>query len=224
VAHTLYIVLWVNYKTYPKGMADSGLAFSLMCEEVSDEVGVNVIICPQVADIYRISQRVNLEIWAQHVDPLEPGRGTGFILAESVLKAGASGALINHSEHPITKEKMKETLDHCQTLGLRSMVFVPDIDSIAMVSELGPDFIAFEPPELVSGDVSVSTAENDEIKKAVEMITNSGLIVGAGVHDYEDVKLALESGAVGVLVSSALMEKSEDPRSLLMQLLEPFQA
>lgn len=194
-----------------------------LCEEVSQESKVPLAVCPQTADLYRLGQQVNIELWAQHVDAIIPGKNTGYLLPQAVLHAGASGVLINHSEHPLAVDVIQKTIEICRDLGLKAMVFSPTVAKVAEFNALGVDYLAFEPPFLVGGDVSVATAEAEEIKEALKVCDNATLVVGAGVHNREDVEKCLELGVENVVVSSALMQKTEDPETLLHELVLPFQ-
>ncbi len=75
-----------------------------------------------------------------------------------------------------------------------------------------------EPPDLIGGDVSVSKAEPRIIEESVRLVGENKLLVGAGVKNSEDVKIALSLGACGVLLASGVV-KAEDPYSVLMDLV-----
>ena len=98
------------------------------------------------------------------------------------------------------------------------------IKELEKITSLNPDFISYEPPELIgSKDISVATAKPDVIAQAVEISKKSGipLVVGAGVHSAQDVKKCLSLGAVGVAVASDVM-KALDPKKELLDLTEGF--
>lgn len=215
-------MLWINFKTYERGLGDRGLSLARLCEEISQETGTPIAVCPQMADLYRLGQQVNVELWAQHVDGIEMGKHTGFLLPEAAMHAGASGVLINHSEHPLSFEVVGQTINRCQDVGLSTMIFASSVAAVEDFAPLQPDYLAFEPPSLVGGDRSVAELEREEIRGAVLLSPNSKLVVGAGVHSLEDVTVSLRQGAYGVLVSSAVMEKTEDPSSLIHELASGF--
>ena len=100
---------------------------------------------------------------------------------------------------------------------LKVIVSSNSLSEAIKISKLNPDFTAIEPPELISGKISISQAKPELIKNAAKKIKN--LIVGAGIHSKEDVKKALESGAKGILISSAII-KSKDPRKLIKDLIK----
>ena len=215
-------MLWINFKTYERGVGDRGLGLARLCEEISAETGVPIAGCPQAVDIYRLGQQVNIELWAQHVDAILPGKSTGFQLPLAVLHAGASGVFLNHSEHPLLASELTKAVQICQEVGLKMVVFASTVENVKEFDSLGADYLAFEPPFLVGGDVSVSQAEPDEIVLALEACSQSTLLVGAGVHNRQDVEKCLELGVVGAIVSSAVMAKTEDPGPLLRELAQPY--
>ena len=65
-----------------------------------------VLTCPY-ADLYRIaSQTQHLIVCAQHLDGIEPGRGMGAVLPDSLYAAGARATFLNHAEHPLTSAQL----------------------------------------------------------------------------------------------------------------------
>jgi len=86
------------------------------------------------------------------------------------------------------------------------------------IAELGPDFIAVEPPELIGGKISVSDAKPEVISdsvKAVKSINNKiKVLCGAGIHNKEDVKKAVDLGADGILVSSGIVKARNQEAAL----------
>jgi triosephosphate isomerase len=85
-----------------------------------------------------------------------------------------------------------------------------------------PDWILFEPPRLIaSKDRSVATEEPEAIKRTVELVKNSKLIVGAGIKSQQDVRISLKMGAMGVGLSSAFV-LANDPKGVLEELTKGF--
>jgi triosephosphate isomerase len=84
--------------------------------------------------------------------------------------------------------------------------------------KLKPDFVGYEISELIGGEVSITDSNPKAIKHAVELCGKIPLIVGAGVHQAEDLKKAMDLGAKGVLVSSAVV-LAENPRQKLEDLI-----
>ena len=80
------------------------------------------------------------------------------------------------------------------------------------------DLIAVEPPELIGGDISVSKAEPEVIERSVQMLGQNRVLVGAGVKNSDDIRIALSLGASGVLLASGVT-KAPDPYAVLMDLV-----
>ena len=97
-----------------------------------------------------------------------------------------------------------------------------DVDEAKELAKLGPTYIAVEPPELIGGDISVTTADPDIIKSTVDAVKsvneNIRVLCGAGVKNGNDVKMALSLGAEGVLLASGVT-KAEDPSEILNDLV-----
>ena len=84
------MILVTNFKTYPESTGEKAFLLAKLHEEVAKETGKEIIIAVQPADILRVSH-LEIPVFAQHVDPIEQGRNTGFITPESVKEAGAAG-------------------------------------------------------------------------------------------------------------------------------------
>ncbi len=218
-------MIFVNYKTYESGTGDKALIMSKMIEEVSQATGIKIIPVVQASDLKETTSCVSIEIWVQKIDPVTFGAHTGSILPESVLEDGATGTFLNHSENRFYNfETLSIAHDRAKEVGLKTLIFARDIEELEKISSLHPDFISYEPPELIgSKDVSVATAKPEIISSAAAMSKNAGipLIVGAGVHSLSDVKKCLELGAIGIAVASDIMN-ADDPKKELLDLVEGF--
>ena len=71
-----------------------------------------------------------------------------------------------------TKVDIKKAVDACKLAGLVSLVCADSLEKAQQIAEFAPDCIAYEPPELIGGDVSVTTRPN-VIKKIVALITKT---------------------------------------------------
>jgi len=218
-------MFFINFKTYPAGSGERALGLIKILEEVEKETKINIIPVVQVADIKEAVVVSKLDIWTQHVDSIELGAHTGAILPEAVVEDGAIGTFLNHSERKFQSfEELKKANERAKEVGLKTLIFADGIEELEKVLELKPDYVSYEPPELVgSSDKSVSTAHPDVVKKAVELARskNSPLIVGAGIHSKNDVRISLELGADGFAVASDIL-KAKDPKKELLELTEGF--
>jgi len=212
----------VNFKAYRESTGKNALMLALMCERAAKEKGVDIAVAVQEQDIYRVSSQVDIEVYAQHIDPINFGAHTGQDLPEGMKQSGAAGTLINHSEHRLDFETIKKTVERAKESGLKTIVCAPEPELAARVAELNPDYIAIEPPELIGGEASVSTAKPEVISdtvKLVKKVRDVPILCGAGIKDRNDVAAAMKLGACGVLVSSHVV-KAKDPEKILRELLE----
>ena len=218
-------MIFVNYKTYEKGTGRNALELTKILEEVAHSSQIKIIPVVQAVDIKEIVSSTTLEVWAQKVDPVEFGANTGAIIPEAVFEDGATGTFLNHSEAKLESfDELAKASDRAKSVGLRTLIFAKDIEELKNICSLSPNFVAYEPPELIgSADTSVAQAKPEVISEAHTISNAAGipLIVGAGVHSADDVRKSLELGAVGVAVASDVL-KSEDPRREILELTEGF--
>lgn len=213
-------LILTNFKTYESATGTNALALAKIHEHVAKESGKNFAIAVQAVDIRMIAAAVKIPVFAQHCDAAEYGSHTGWILPEALKEAGASGVILNHSEHRFAStEELVAAITRAQSVGLVVCVCAENAEEAAKIDSISkPEFIAVEPPELIGGDISVSTAQPKLIRDAVEMIKRSRVLVGAGVKNGEDVRIGLELGAFGVLLASGIT-KAADPAAVLHDLV-----
>lgn len=209
-------VLVINLKCYG-GSLEKEIEIADIVKEISKE---NIILCPQTINLHGICKKGVL-VFSQHVDPIEKGAYTGHTSILSVKNSGAIGTLINHSEKRIPFYEIKKTINLCREHELKTIVCAKDPEEVKKIYSLKPDMIAVEPPELIGGDISVSTAKPEIITKSVKNSGNIPLLCGAGVKNKQDVKKAIELGAKGILVASGVV-KSKNPKKSIIDLLEGF--
>ncbi|RLE39310.1 triose-phosphate isomerase [Candidatus Woesearchaeota archaeon] len=208
----------VNFKAYKEATGKQAMILAKACDRAAKETNANIAIAPQLLDIERIYEVVDIPIVAQHVDPINLGKHTGFILPEAVRSAGAIGTLINHSEHPVRFIDIEKTIERCIETGLKSIVCAPNSADARLIDALQPNFIAIEPPELIAGRISVSKAKPHIIQNIAKYL-KTPLLVGAGIHNSKDIKLAIDLGAKGVLLSSAVV-KARKPKDALVMIVK----
>lgn len=214
-------VIVVNFKAYRESTGKNAMMLALICERAAKENGVDIAVAVQEQDIYRVSSQVEIDVYAQHIDPINFGAHTGHDLPEGMKESGAAGTLINHSEHRLDFETIKKTMERAKEAGLKTIICAPEPELAARVAELNPDFIAIEPPELIGGDISVSTAKPEVISDTVKMVKkvrDVPVLCGAGVKDRNDVAIAMKLGACGVLVASHVV-KAKNPESVIKELI-----
>lgn len=215
-------VVIVNLKTYPQATGQGALEITQAAKRVAEDMGAGIAIAPQAADL-RLLEDVGVPLFAQHIEPRSPGSNTGHNLAPALAQAGAVGTLINHSEHRMTLADIGASVEIAKTHEWITVVCTDTAATSGAAAALQPDFVAVEPPELIGGDVSVTSADPDIVRNAREAIARVDddvrLLCGAGIKDGDDVAAALELGADGVLLASGIA-KAKDPEAALRGLLK----
>src|SRR3989475_4208545 len=213
----------LNFKTYPEILGKKGWELAKRFAAVADDTGASIVLAPPTSDLAHIAKLVHIPVIGQHVDAVEPGPMTGWTPPEALLEAGAAGTMVNHSERKVAWEEMAKSIPRCRDLGLEVIACADDTVEAETIAKLSPEYIAIEPPELIGGDVSVTTAKPEVITKAVDRIRAGNprvsVLCGAGVQTRKDVAKALELGTVGVLLSSGVV-KAKDPEKALRDLVK----
>ncbi len=204
-------VLFINFKTYAESTGKNAIALAKKAQKIADEKSASVVLVVQAVDIAAVSKAVKLPVFAQHIDPVSFGSNTGHILAEAVKEAGAVGTVLNHAENKRDNVFIEKAIGRAKELGLIVMVCAEDLERAKQIASFTqkPNFIAVEPPELIGGDISVSTANpeliTDSVNAVKEIAPEIEVITGAGIKNNSDVKKALELGTKGVFVASGII-------------------
>jgi len=208
----------VNFKTYLEATGQRALSLAKQAEKAAKETGTTIVVAPQFADIAKISEAIEIPVFAQHIDPIKPGNCTGHVLAESVIEAGAVGTLINHSERQLTMADVDAIVRLTREKKLVSCVCTSNPFISAAVAYLNPDIISIEPPELIGTGVAVSKAQPEAVTNTIKLVRKVNdeavILCGAGISLGEDVNVALKLGTQGVLVASGIV-KAKDPYIVL---------
>ena len=211
----------VNFKTYATAMGQKAVDLAQAMERASKD-HVRMIAVVSAFDLHAVKQVApSLEVWSQHLDPVGQGSFTGWLQPENAIERGAQGTIINHAEHKVDIEHVQQLMQ--QLPGEFSMcACAADVDEAHQLAELGPTFIAVEPPELIGGDISVTTADpaivSDTVNAVRAINPQVRVLCGAGVKDGKDVKTAVELGAHGVLLASGVT-KANDVDAVLADLV-----
>jgi len=212
----------LNFKTYRESTGSEALRLAQICEDISRDYGVQIVIVPQVADIWAISKAVKIPVYAQHVDGVGYGGFTGHVTAASLKAAGAAGSLINHSERRLTLADIEASCAAARRSGLQTVICTNNEATTAAAAALSPEYVAIEPPELIGTGVSVSKADPGIIERSVLAVkkVNPGVkvLTGAGISTGECVRIALDLGTDGVLLASGVV-KAKDPALVLRDLV-----
>ena len=212
----------INFKAYAEVDGLKALELAKICESVAESSGVSIAVCPPVAELGSVVRGVKIPVLSQNADPYKPGSATGWMTPSMISACGCVGTLINHSEHRFDNEKIGATVSMCKDLDLVTMVCAESVEKAKAVAAFAPRFVAVEPPELIGGDISVTTANPRIVSDTVESVKavnrNVSVLCGAGVKTGADVRAALDLGAEGVLLASGVV-KAKDPRAALEDLI-----
>jgi triosephosphate isomerase (TIM) len=215
-------IIILNVKTYLEATGPKALTTAKLMDALAKETGASLVIAVQPSDIPTCLSQVKLPVYAQHIDPMSPGSNTGWILPEAVKAAGAVGTLINHSEHRLKLADIDACITRAKGVGLTSVVCTNNVATSKAAAGLGPVMIAIEPPELIGGDISVTTADprivSDTVKAVKAIAPSVKVLCGAGVKTGEDVAAARRLGADGVLLASGVV-KAKNQEAVLRDLI-----
>lgn len=215
-------IVILNYKTYLESSGENALELARALKSASEESGITMVAAPQAADIYRIQDQISLPIFAQHIDPITPGGHTGSNLIETLIEAGISGSLINHSENRMKLADIDEVIQLCKQNDIESCVCTNNIATSKAIATFSPDAVAVEPPELIGTGIPVSQAQPDVVEDSVKGVKSINkkikVLCGAGISTGDDMKVAMDLGADGVLLASGIV-KAENPKEALLDLV-----
>jgi len=211
----------LNVKTYAEATGVKALEIAKLMDKISQETGASMAIAVQATDILLCAKEVSIPVFAEHIDPVKPGSHTGWALPEAIKEARAIGTLINHSEHRLKLADIDVCVTRAKELGLDHIVCTNNVATSKAAATFSPNFIAVEPPELIGGDISVTTANPGIVSSSVDAVKaidkNVKVLCGAGVKNGKDVAKSIELGAEGVLLASGVV-KAKDKDKVIRDL------
>ncbi len=214
---------FINFKTYREATGGKAVELAKICFKVAKQEKVKIISIVQAVDLFQINQEIKDSVWTQHLDGQGPGQATGWINLEAAIEAGATGTLLNHSEHRLPPGTIKQTIKRTKATSqeFSTMVCAGTLGQLKRLVFTKPDFLAYEIKELIAGSVSIAKARPSLVRKAICLAKTRSLplVVGAGINGPEDVFLAKKMGAQGVLVSSAVV-LAKNPREKLREMVK----
>jgi len=232
------MVIVINFKDYPESLGKNAVSLALVVDEVAGGFGDaagggQIMIAVHPTDLRAVrealtgrAQGSRPSVVSQSLDfYTKKGAQTGRMTPNVLLETGVSGGIVNHAENPRTNEEILKILKDFKSADPKFIVIVcaesvaRAVEICSVCKDVLPDYIAIEPPELIGGDISVTTRP-ELIKEAVSQI-NCPVLVGAGVKSSEDLKKALEFGAKGVLLASGIVKPNgKTPKEALEELVK----
>lgn len=207
-------------KAYLYGEKAKELA--LEADRISEKYGVDIIFSAMYTDIRSIAEATKyIHVFAQHMDPICPGRGVGAVLPEALKEAGAEGVLLNHAEKPLTLTEISCSIARAKEVGLTTLVCAGSAEEGAAVTCLGADIVLAESPALI-GVGSRGSEDVEEIKRINTAIHNVRpdicILHGAGISDEKDVYEIIKAGAVATGSTSGVL-KAKKPSEMLEKMI-----
>lgn len=222
------MIFLVNFKNYKQGIGKSGFKILEAMERAAKEFpSIDFISSPSTPFLISMKRKADkVQVFSQHSDPVPLGAYTGHIPPKLLKEININGTLINHSEKQLKFEKIKNVIEMGNTLDLTVCACAPTPDLAGKLANIQPDYIAYEPPELIGTDTSVSEAKPKLLSESVKTIKNKsdGLtqpLCGAGIKGPKDVRKAIKLGVKGILIASGII-KAEKPYKKLKELATPM--
>ena len=216
----------INCKNYIEIAGERIVKLAEIAQEISERYKIEIIIAPPRNSLFYLSQFINIPIICQHIDYEKVGPTTGFVIPELAKSYGASGSLLNHSEHRIEHKIIGKAVECLKQLKMRSIVCASTSREVGELSQFKPDMIAIEPPELIGTGKAVSKVNPSIITESVMEAKNSSknvkVICGAGIMDKTDIQSAIKLGSEGILLASGLI-KAKSWENKLVDLAEGFE-
>lgn len=177
-------------------------------DRIAAKYDLDVIVTPQYADIRLIAENTEyIHVYAQHMDPLVPGRGLGSVLPESIKEAGAVGVMLNHAEKKLTPDVIKATIERADEIGLATIVCADTVAEIKEIAHMAPNLIVAEPTELIGTGVASDMGYVRDTIEAVRKINPDIMVLqGAGISGPDDVANVIRAGAQATGCTSGIMK------------------
>ncbi|KUK80283.1 MAG: Amidohydrolase [Petrotoga mobilis] len=205
---------FINFKTYPQATGERAVGLAKICAKVARQEKIEIIPLVQVVDLFRINQIAKGPIWAQHTDWQEPGQATGWVNLEAIMASGASGTLLNHSEHRLPPGTIKQVVKRAKGLNddFGVMVCGGTLGQLKRLVFTKPDYLAYEIKGLIGGKDSITKVSPGSVRKAITIAKekNIPLILGPifGFRtkletrdmSYESIKIINEKGILASLM------------------------
>ena len=211
----------LNFKTYKEATVKKALGLAQKISKVKKN-NYQVAIAPPLLALKEVREKCSIPVFAQHADPFIAGAHTGSITISDLKLLNVSGVILNHSERKLLFPVLKKTVEMCKKHKLKTVVCASSVSEVKKVAHLAPNYIAYEPKELIGGNISVTEAKPDVILKAVEAAKEINkrvkVLCGAGVQNKKDLGQALVLGTHGVLIGHAV-PKAKNPKKFLEEML-----
>ncbi|GMA09357.1 triose-phosphate isomerase [Tetragenococcus halophilus subsp. flandriensis] len=208
-----------NPKTYLYGKELYDLA--KYADHLAEVYDIDIFVTAPFTEIKTVSDITkNIIVTAQHMDAINPGRGMGAVLPESLYFAGARACVLNHAERPLHYSVLEKTINKGKKSGINTIVCANGYHEAKAIALLEPEIILCEPTDLIGTGMTSSDSYIKETIAAVKKI-NSNICVmqGAGVSTSTDIIRNLQLGSDANGATSGIIE-ANDPFVALKQMVE----
>jgi triosephosphate isomerase len=211
----------IGPKAYLYG--EGALMLAREADRLSVKYGVQIIYTPQYVDIPAIARETkHIMVFAQHMDPVEIGRGIGAVLAEALKSAGARGVLLNHAEKKMALGDIAKAIRRADEVGLASMVCADNLMEAMAVAQLEPNIIIAEPEALIGqqpGNVGNRTYVKEINEKVRAIDPRIQVLHSAGIKTGQDVYDIIQLGAEATGCTSGIV-RAENPVAAMEEMLK----
>ena len=196
------------------------LKLAKVIDKTAMKYDADIIVTPQYTDISLLANNTErIFVFAQHMDPLYPGRGLGSVLPEAVKAAGAVGVMLNHAEKPLPSEVLEQTIKRADEVGLGTIVCADTVEDVKNIAKMAPNIIVAEPTELIGTGTTSDSSYVTETIKTVEAINPDIMVLqGAGISNGQDVYNTIKLGAQATGTTSGIM-KSDRPYEMVEEMI-----
>lgn len=196
------------------------LRLAKVIDKTAMKYDADIIVTPQYTDISLLANNTErIFVFAQHMDPLYPGRGLGSVLPEAVKAAGAVGVMLNHAEKPLSPEVLEQTIKRADEVGLGTIVCADTVEDVKNIAKMAPNIIVAEPTELIGTGTTSDSSYVTETIKTVEAINPDIMVLqGAGISSGQDVYNTIKLGAQATGTTSGIM-KSDRPYEMVEEMI-----
>lgn len=204
----------VNPKSYLYG--EESLRLALAADKFAEDYDVDIFFTAPFTDLYYIKSRTkNIKITAQHMDPLLPGRGMGYVLPESIKSSSAEAVFLNHAEHSLKLSDLVKTIKRAKDLELITIVCADSVEEATAIAMLEPDILLCEPTDLIgTGKTSGYEYIRETTRKIKDINSNILVMQAAGISSGEDVYQTIINGADGTGATSGIINAPDRVKML----------
>lgn len=190
-------------------------------QEAKKYPDISVLVTCPYADLAAVAQVTDhIIVSAQHLDGIDPGRGMGKVLPESLKAAGARATFLNHAENPMTMAEIVQAIQRADDLDIITIVCADSMKEAQALATLHPDIILCEPTELIGTGQTSDASYIESTNEAIEAIDENILVMqAAGISTAADVSRTIEMGADGTGCTSGVT-KADNPKQMLKDMIQ----